>query len=662
MSELTGTQALPAELPPPPDMQPEEAQGPKAIELPAGITADWIISRCKNLRKDFLEWFQPELARINENNKIYELKPISEQVDGSETLPLGTSIVDTTQSKIVGAFVNQDKFVDAAPKDDQAIIATDSEAQAGLVEDYVNEDIQLTPDFVERCDKLVHLMLIENGVVAEVKWEEILEERATPEYRERLMDKTQVYIGDKQYEKDCSRPVFNPDSITNYGWDPRAENISKSPYAWKRVMTTINELKEQEAKGIVQDIDKVTGGQKIESAGGGSGAAPSDVNDPQAQQSQMVEGKKLPDNQFGDRLIPVDEWWADVIYTDGEGENKQVKRGRFQYWIADEKTLIKFRVNPLKPMRNPFIHVKISKKTVSALGQGPLDVIKPIMRNISSVLASKNKLLRQTAGSPIFYEPVTMLDAKRTFMEENNLVPVLSTKGIDRLPPPVEAIAILDKHLGFLIQQAREATAANEQAQGIEMKGGTATEAEILMQASSNRTQYMISMLAWNFFVPLASHYLALRQQFSDPESLVLREAGLDGAAKKLSLQDIAGYWEFRPVLSITTSQKLNRFKLLKEMLVELSKAPAGFFKNGQGQVMETDNYEFLTRQMLPLIDIPSGRGLFKVVAPTIPTAAAPMMQGAPAAPAASAPLAPAAQPQPEPTAEGGGIMPSMVQ
>ena len=158
------------------------------------------------------------------------------------------------------------------------------------------------------------------------------------------------------------------------------------------------------------------------------------------------------------------------------------------------------------------------------------------------------------------------------------------------------------------------------------------------------RTQYTQNMVAANFFSWLSWFYYKLYQKFGTPENMIIHEAGTDGQPVSLTLADLAGDYYFKPVLASSQGAKNQRFKLLKDMLVELVSAQGLMLTNDKGEVMQPNTYEFLTKELLPLVDITGAQRLFRVA----PPAPMPMMEAGAPMPEAGMP---AEMPMPSPEA-----------
>ncbi len=261
-----------------------------------------------------------------------------------------------------------------------------------------------------------------------------------------------------------------------------------------------------------------------------------------------------------------------------------------------------------------------------------------MIRDIADTFSALKKLMWQAANAITFYEPVSMLDGKRTLLEGHTLVPTLSSKNINRFPPPTEAIQALRLHLHFLIQQVREATAANDQAQGISDGGGgddTATGMKILAASSGKRLQYMINMNNSTFGAQVIEGYLELFRQCGIEGDMVTREAGVDGEPIAITYDMLKMRFKIRPASAIPQSQKLARFNQLQNLLMGLLKLTPGSLINDKGEPMQVNTYDYMVHDMLPLIDVRAGQRLFRTMdkPPMMPMVGATGQSGAMAPP-----------------------------
>jgi hypothetical protein len=289
------------------------------------------------------------------------------------------------------------------------------------------------------------------------------------------------------------------------------------------------------------------------------------------------------------------------------------------------------------------------------MAQGPVTVIKQMQKDLNSSMANLGQLIKNAAYSPTFYEPVSGLDGRRVSLQSNSLIPVLSVKGIQRFEPDTQAIGLIEKYIEFIINEMRQATAANDQAQGIdgEQGGGTATEAQILAQGSNNRFAYIVEMINSAMFGGLASEYFQLWKQFGEPGKMVVKDGSNDGEGYPVQPEDLQGNYIFRPVPAQSQQAKLQHFNQLKGLVVDLMqlqmKAPQ-MLTGANGVPKQLDVYDFLVNQMLPLVNV-QARGLFKDAPPPMMPGMLPPGPGMPP-PGPGAPP-PGPMPAPEPAAPG---------
>jgi hypothetical protein len=597
--------------------QPETNQ---AIQFPPWMDAAKLLGKVRGWRDQWNQYSQNMNNRLERNWKLYECKSAFGQGDNAEILPLPASIVDTQQARLMGAILAQEKFGDAVPKDIENVMAADSEERTGKVEDLINEAVNQTESFEDKMDELSKNMFVETVMIAEVKWNVKTDQILKASKQIDPVTKMET-VGEAQMtDYECAAPDFEAVSCRYMGWEPRASGrLSQALWTFRRKKSSADELHEMEADGVIADADKA-----IRQTGNQSDGAPtSDRSDPQAAQMKNVEGVQIPVADK-DGLLNIEVWHANLSgeTTDETGEKKR-ERGEFRFWMVGD-VCVKFSPNPFGNVK-PYVMSRMSRKPDQILGQGPIDLIVGMMRNLTANISSLNSLIRQTASNPIFYEPTTMLDGRRTILQENDLVPVLSVDGIKRMEPPIAAIKLIREQIEFLITQIREATASNEQAQGIQAQGDTtATEAQIMANSANLRTQYTANMVAANFFSELMWFYFKMYQRFGTPENMIIHEAGTDGKPSSLQISDLIGDYYFKPILAVSQSSKNSRFAMLKQLVTELGQASAanpGFLKDSGGNPMELNTYEFLTEKMLPLIDIYGAQKLFKQSPPPPPPA-----------------------------------------
>jgi hypothetical protein len=586
---------------------------PGAVDIPDGLTKEWVLKKAKHLKEEFRKWAEADwMPTVRDNYRLFEGKPVAGMVPGAVPLPLPNSIVDTNMARLMSAMNGRENLVDAIPRgetmeDDPA----DAQRRAQLVGDLANQDILQVPMFMDKCDEMFKTLLLETVVIAEAYYDE---DTVCERVIQRDIDpSTQqpVAVGESYNERTRRFPNLEPLSIMRCAWDPRERwNIGNSSWFSKTSMVSIDGLRDLEAKGIIQDVQAV-----IDEAPK-AGEEQNKKTDPDAKRYQEIEGKNLPSLNFSDALYELDEFWATLSFY----QNGKLVTEEFRFWVVGGEVLVKFGVNNLKPKRKPVYSAKLNRKPGMMMAQGPMDIIKPLLIDIANLMASKNKLIRSAATTPTFVEPSAGLNISKLVLEENAIVPVLNARGIVRGEPPVGALNAINEHLRFLITQVKEATAANDLVQGAgSASADTATEARILEAGASTRFQYNFETAMNSLFAPLAREFNLLRKQFMQDGEAFVPVAGAEGRAIAVSLEDLRGDYDFRAVSSQALQNRLGRFKMLKETLTELmmasSKDPR-LLTTKNGEPIKLTPYEFVTEQMLPLADIKGVGSLFAPLTP----------------------------------------------
>ena len=597
------------------------------ISFPDGTDASWWVKKTQHLNDGFQKWFEKDLLNIQDNYKIYELKQVAGTLPNGTTIPGTTAIVDTMTSKTVSSLVPREQFVSAVNLDPDAVLAGDVNKQE-LVTDFINESISTIPDFADKFDEAIKTLFLENVVFFETKW---TIQKKVKQNIQRAMDpladpsQPQPIIGMTDEEYVCGRPDAVPLSMRMCAWDPRVKNrVSESPWFRKREMVSINGLFALQRDGVIENVDEIV--RKSNKA-----MTPENPTDPDARQSQAVDGKQLPAVGWDDGVWELDTWWVDAAWKDSQGQDQT---GKFELWVVGGDTVVKFRPNILVPQRVPIVTVKSSRKPGQLLAQGPIDVVKQMQKAVNNDRAQAEQLIKNAAYSPTFYTPSSGIDGRRVSLQSNSMIPVLDVNGIKRFEPAVEAIGIIMKDIEFLLGQMREATAANDQAQGIQQQGvDTATEAQILQQGSQSRFSYIIETInAASFANGIAPEFLMLWKQFGEPGKMVVKDGSNDGKGYAIQPEDLQGDYIFKPVIAQTAQAKQQKFGQLSAIAEKIGAIPPGMLVDNAGKVKTLDLYGFLTSTLLPLVDV-QPRGLFKDAPPppVLPTEAGMAPQGLPA-------------------------------
>lgn len=599
------------------------------IEYPDGTDEAFFLAKFKHLNSSFDTWFNPKyLRKIQDNYRIWEGKTIEGMLKNSTSIPTPNSVVEVNQARMFSAIGTREKLVDALPKSPDMVLAQNGEKNQ-KVEDLINESIITTPDYADKIDELLKAMWLETLMIAEEEWTEEEWTDYVPDIQLDTMSGMPVAVGTKEVQNKRGRPNMKPSSIRDWAWDPREKiAIENSPWLRKRIMVSQNELLRMQAKGVVDNVEyAMEKATKVENKGMDT------AKDPDAKQASVVENTTLPAVGFDDGVYQLDQWQISLAWKDSEGK---FQLGDFWIWCLGEECIIKLKPNPLKPVRKTVITAKVNRKPGMVLALGPIDVIKSMVIDLANTMVYWNKLVKRAANTPTFYTPASGVDGRRKILEENDMVPVMSIAGIKDGEVPVQAIAMVQQKINFLIGQIKDATAANEQAQGISgEKADTATEANILAGASNLRFQYQADMVTFTFYSKLAQRYFWMWKQFGIPGKMVVREGGIDGQATPVSLEDLVGDYEFRGIASQGQSAKLKRAELLMTLTDKMAQAQTAnplLFTNEQGQPMAVNFFDFYKNHILPMMDVKSSQGLFKPAPlPMLPPLAGPgVEQGAP--------------------------------
>lgn len=601
------TSGDPADLPPP-GAAPEQEQSP--IQFPAGMTEAWLVGECKRLEEEFKGWFQQYQEKIYENKLLYENKQAAgiTSKDGP-IIPKTTSIVDTHKARVMLPLFAQEKLFDLLPSGRQALQYQDAGDIAATVEDFLGEAVYDTPEFYQRMDVVALNLFLENCMMAYLTWHSEEEEylQVSTAGGKTLSDL--VATEQKWGKRTKGYPCFEPLTTDEMAFDPRCQfNMRKARWVRRRVNLTFTDLKVLERQKQLAGADELKAAANAAATGSSSTTGAQTAKDPQAQNAQRVEGTNLPKGSFDKDNVFVDVWFA-TLEWENEGKSEH---GEFVFWLGNGEKVLRCKPNGSKRLKRPFLYTSLNQKVGGLMGQGPIDTVKALVKEIANTLAAERRLSWQAANSPIFYEPVTMLDGQRTILEGANLVPVLSSKGINRMDPPVAAIGLLRERLQFLLNQADQATAANEQTQGVQgNKDGTATEAQILAGSASIRIQYISNMVNAAFFAEMGGGYLELYREHGVEGEMAVREGGVDGNPVPITLLMLSQDYIIRPLGSMPEANKMNRFKLLSGALREVASIPPEALTDAQGNMHKVNTYDFLVKDVLPLIGVRGGQRLF---------------------------------------------------
>jgi hypothetical protein len=203
-----------------------------------------------------------------------------------------------------------------------------------------------------------------------------------------------------------------------------------------------------------------------------------------------------------------------------------------------------FEENVLKPARAPYVSAQAILDPDSVMGASILEAIKPLLDSINAYAGKQQALVEWCSNPTIFYGNKSGLAGRTTFSRPMGMQPVSDASDIKEFLANPSSVTVVQKYLEFLIGQAREASGANEQFQGIE-GADTATEFQGLQAAAGSRFADIAENLNQGLIEPLMQECYWMYRQFGVDGQMVVHPQTEESAAVPMTKLDLQGEYRF---------------------------------------------------------------------------------------------------------------------
>lgn len=562
------------------DSFPGNQAGEKAgiVNLPEGLTAQAVISWCQTRRKGFETWFGPYKSAIEDYGRLYRTKNTARvKATYPNAVPISNSIVETAVARITPALFERPKLVECS--------ADIPGADAGLVEaieDFVNEQVSKSLNHPRVGADAVKSTCIEGTGFAKVMWKIDTVSETKP-----MIDKvTGQIIGEEQVDREISYADCEPLSIFNLAWEPRCStNLQSSPWVSQRSWMSISDLYRMQKAGQIEGVEEIA---KI---------VPSDVSAKddweKARKDSLAQG--WSSYTYGvmsdEKVYKIDEWWACMNWKDAQGADQY---DEFKFFIVEEQYLVFFDKNPFVNKWKPYVSFRMKINPRELLGESILAPVKDVQEMINVFAGKCGDLIDKAADTPTYYGKGSGISGRNYIVRTKGLIPVDDVSQIKEGTVNTQAIGVTQSYTDQLVDFMRQATPANDMAQGI---GGsdTATEASILSQSAGARFSHSIGLLGAEFIREVAERFFWLYQQFGQDGQMFYRDEQ-DGDTKELKRADIQGIYRFVPTTVSSEQNKGIRVRQMQE-----------FLKMAIETRLPLNIPEFVAKELMPLYGIPNG-------------------------------------------------------
>lgn len=565
------------------------------INFPNGIDEQAIIRYAKTRNGIFEKWFTDFIKQIATLHKIWR-NEITGAAKGSSPvpIPIGHGIVESINARLCNVAFNRPKYVDALPQQ----VTADNDKQK-KVEDFVNQELKdITPQ-PEKGKSAIKALILDSFIIWRNVWKQCIEKVSVPIYQPMPgtpqmgpdgmpMPPQMVYVGDQEKEESYEHWDWELKSPENMAWDPHCTTrIQDSSWVRERTRMSYNQLLQWQQQGRVGNIDQLkfvtpsglNPGMKkdwestIREADGDKNWAFSYADEkefkveewfaeitfngpaPAPENIEAQEGESQPETEFGsvpqDQPQPNADQEADVIAP--AEDITQVMKAHFI--IVEEKYVILFEENQLRPQRHPYGSCPMIVKPHSVTGLSPLEPIRGMQGQVNGFSSKQNDLVDQATNRLILYDDTSGLTGRTAFSRLNGLVPVTNVAGIKEFPANPETVKILQEYMSVMKELMTEASGANEQFQGAE-GAETLGEFQGLVAAAGSRFADVADTLNQGFVECLGEECYLFTRQFGVDGQMVVRQTGGDAPPVSLTRADFVGRYKFTAVSASTENYK----------------------------------------------------------------------------------------------------------
>jgi hypothetical protein len=628
---------------------------PFPVMLPEGLTKDALMEWAFKKKKRHQRWFgdsNGQAEKVMNAWKAYTGKMMAGQASPSH-IPLSNSIIETDTAKSYQAAFSRAKVVDAQPRSQQF----DNENKT-TIEDLMNQELLFSQARTgEKAFDFMKGLKIEGTAFGRVSWEERELETIPPPVMLKDPiggDVPGAVIGEVRMIKKVHGPTWEGVPMQNLIWDDRESfRIQNSEFVAHRQFPTTTDLLLMEEKGDIQDvneIEKIAESTKLEQ------------QNPDLKRKQLLgPGSVGPSEGTQDESVRLlDEWFGWIPYHAPQANGtKKWEKVSLHFMIVNDKTLVKCEPNPWTDEsgggpHHPFFSCRQSLMPRELLGNSVLFPIMGLQVDANNLHESVGKLIKKVARNPTFVSRAAGLDTLRLFQDELSIIAVTDPEKVKSNPIDGNQIKAVSAERQWVIQQAQETVAANEQAQGVpdaELANATATAAAITNANNGTRFQLFVDMFSYEFFAGMANLFWWSIRKWAKDGDLVVRESTLDGAPREITREDLVNDYFFVPVTSAALNDsraQLQSQMQIAQQLGQLQVTNPQAMIDGKGNMWHFDVMDFILKEILPKAGVRNGRSYFSMHPVAQPGTGAGLPPGAPGAPAgAPAPAGPPIAPQP---------------
>ena len=566
------------------DNETIEQDGKFPIMLEPGLTNTLIIDRSKEYRGIWKKWADKQIGALETYTKMFLSQYVGPLKSKSTVvLSIASGIIETLTARLNKGIWGRDKLVDV-----MSLTPGTSKEQTQLVEDFINQELIYVSRGTKKGKSLIKGCLIEGIGAWQEYWKVTREVRSNPVYD----PATGAFLGEGEpVETDYQCWDWREKDPLSICFDPSSpDTMAVSPWVGVRTSMSLADLKVWEAQGTpehptITNVDQI------------ATITPSSITNVDDWEAKRKGGAgSLNKFEYGQhKEYTVDEWRGTIVWeVDQEGVDekgnalpKKVMSEDFHWIIVEEKVLILFEKNDLQPKRKAVGSFPVIIDPRKPMGKSALHDVVGIQQMINMFAGKQSDLVEQAANRPTYYDKRSGMSGRTAFQRTQGLIAVNDVNGIKEGTVDTSAIQVNQAFLQFLIDFARNLTAATEQAQGLQ-GAGTATEFAGLMQLVGTRFEELADNIIQFFCVPLGQGCLDFYQQFGIDGQMVVRRSSIDGESYPITRQMLQGRWQIVPSGFNAQANKEARTKNAIEMMrvmMELAQAAMANPALTQGQL-----------------------------------------------------------------------------
>jgi hypothetical protein len=508
------------------------------IELPFGLTESEIATKAVAWNASWQLLYDKLCSKWEQNYTQFRHfdKSLDENIS-QRTYEVWANI----QSEIphlVNSIFTKSEVVKGMPK------FQDIENKSFKVNNYVNKMITVGNKGRAVASDALQDFLVFGTVISKTFWDN--EEK--PEFDLN----TQTWI--ESYEGKPS--VYNVD-IFNWAIDPTysGHDPNKAEWTRERIFFKKEDLKKMMEKGEIATVsDEVLTGSKKEDSG-------KDIRD-------RIDGISATKQD----KIYVDEFWCNLYYTD---ENGQQKSGKYYFWLLNNTTLLKFKVNIFNSC--PFKVARCYRLSHEFFGIGDVDVMASLSEHINVTHTQGALLAKKTGQKLTILGPSVGISPQELKSKENGIITVKDMNAIKTENTTAGAdLGTLINYKASLKADLNNAVGINDIMRGESVGDQTATEASILNSNSSARLAMKLANFQDEWLSPVAASFYNLSKQFIDTYSFFI-----ENQLVSLTQADFAGDYDWVPQGSTAVANKNLRIRQMTEIGMQLAQAAQMAAKSG---------------------------------------------------------------------------------